>query len=107
MPLKQLLRLKMRRCFFLVLFLIMNFAPAKADDQPMEYTDNEYHFGFQLPSTWKLQQTPSPGDTGEVRAIIKHPTKFMYVTALVGQLDKKISREAFVNSTHKEAVEQA
>src|SRR5260221_13326117 len=67
---------------------------AHADGKIAEYTDNEYDFAFQFPADWRMQKLLPPTEIGEIRVIVKHPTATMYVEAIVGKLDKTVTKEA-------------
>ena len=78
-----------------------------ADAPPLEYFDHEYEFAFQFPADWKTQKNPPPGDAGEVRAFIKHPTKPMYVMAIVGDVGRSITRRKFEANPNRSAIVNA
>jgi hypothetical protein len=73
---------------------------------PLEYIDKQYHFAFQYPADWKAEKGPT-GEAGEARVWVKHPTKPMSVTALVGQTGKAMSRRDFETSPNRDAVANA
>jgi hypothetical protein len=75
-----------------------------APDRIYEYTDNNYSYAFQYPSTWKIQPTPKPGEAGEVRVVIQSATKRSNVMAIVGQLGKSITRQQFETSPKRDDV---
>jgi hypothetical protein len=74
-----------------------------AEDSPREYVDHQYQFGFQLPTDWKFEKNPPPGDAGEVRAIVRHPTKPMRVMAMVGHIGKSLTKQQFESSPNRDA----
>jgi hypothetical protein len=69
-----------------------------------EYVDHQYQFAFQFPADWKLEKNPPPGEAGEVRAIIRHPTKPMRVMAMVGDIGKTITKREFESSPNRDAM---
>jgi hypothetical protein len=73
------------------------------EDSPREYVDHQYQFGFQFPADWKFEKNPPPGDAGEVRAIVRHPTKPMRVMATVGQIGKSLTKQQFESSPNRDA----
>ena len=74
-----------------------------AEAPPREYVDHQYQFAFQFPADWKFEKNPPPGEAGEVRVIIRHPTKPMWVQALVGHLDKAVTKHQFESSPNRDA----
>ncbi|MBI4190996.1 MAG: hypothetical protein HY525_10720 [Betaproteobacteria bacterium] len=74
-----------------------------AEDSPREYVDHQYQFGFQFPAQWKFEKNPPPGEAGEIRAIVRHPTKPMRVMATVGQIGKSLTRQQFESSPNRDA----
>ncbi len=74
-----------------------------AEAPPREYVDHQYQFAFQFPADWKFEKNPPPGEAGEVRVIIRHPTKPMWVQALVGHLDKAVTKRQFESSPNRDA----
>jgi len=64
----------------------------------VEYTDNEFAYAFQYPSTWKIQPTPPPGEAGEVRVVVQSATKRSNVMAIVGRHGNSITRAHFETS---------
>ena len=69
-----------------------------------EYVDHQYQCAFQFPADWKFEKNPPPGEAGEVRAIIRHPTKPMRVMAMVGDIGKTISKRQFESSRNRDAL---
>jgi hypothetical protein len=93
--------------FWTLLFLTFGVRLASAADDVQEYTDHQYGFAFQFPSDWNLQTTIQQSELGEMRAIAKHPTKPIYVAAIVGILGTSVSQSAFAaNSSAKQIVDQ-
>lgn len=79
-----------------------------AETSPREYVDQQYQFAFQYPEDWKIEQNPPPGEAGEARVIIRHPTKPMRVMASVGDLGKAIiTKRQFESSPNRDAAVEA
>ena len=74
-----------------------------ADAPPMEYVDNQYQFAFQFPADWKIEKNPGPGEAGEVRVIIRHPTKQMRVMAIIGHTGKTFTKRQFESNPNRYA----
>ncbi len=74
---------------------------------PREYVDNQYQFAFQFPADWKFEKNPPPQEAGEVRAIVRHPTKPMHVMATVGHLSKTLTKRQFESSPNRDAAVEA
>lgn len=77
---------------------------AAAEAPPREFVDHQYQFAFQFPPDWKFEKNPPPGEAGEVRAIVRHPTKPMRVMAMVGGIAKTITKRQFESSPNRDAV---
>jgi hypothetical protein len=71
-----------------------------------EYTDNEYGYAFQFPSDWKMLKNPPRGEAGEVRVVMKSP-KAATLMAIAGKIGKSISKQAFINNPHSNAIVDA
>ena len=78
-----------------------------AETSPREYVDQQYQFAFQYPEDWKIENNPPPGEAGEARVIIRHPTKPMRVMAVVGDLGKAITKRQFESSPNRTAAVEA
>jgi hypothetical protein len=78
-----------------------------AEISPMEYVDHQYGFAFQFPADWKVEKNFPPGEAGETRAIIRHPTKPMRVAAMVGEIDSTITKHQFESNPNREAAIEA
>ena len=78
-----------------------------AEAPPREYVDHQYQFAFQFPAGWKIEKNPPPGEAGEFRAIIRHPTKPMQVMATVGHLSKTLTKRQFESSANRDTVVEA
>lgn len=88
----------------------MGFKPSAVLETPArEYVDHQYQFAFQFPADWKIEKNPAPGEAGEVRAIVRHPTKPMRVMATVGHIGKTIMKRHFesIPTPSREAVVEA
>lgn len=98
-----------RRMILVLGLLVATAGPFRsvAESPPKEYVDNRYQFAFQFPADWKIEKNPPPGEAGEVRALIRHPTKPMHVMALVGDLGKTITKRQFESSPNRDAVVEA
>lgn len=73
------------------------------EDSPREYVDHQYQFWFQFPADWKFEKNPPPGEAGEIRVIVRHPTKPMRVVATVGQIGKSLTRQQLESSPNRDA----
>ena len=78
-----------------------------AGERILEYTDNDYGYAFQYPSTWKIQKTPPPGEVGEVRVLILSASKRSNVMAIVSRHGKSITRAQFEASPRRDEVVNA
>ncbi len=78
-----------------------------AEAAPREYVDHQYQFAFQFPADWKIEKNPPPGEAGEFRAIVRHPTKPMQVMATVGHLGKTLTKRQFESSPNRDAAVEA
>lgn len=78
-----------------------------AEAPPREYVDHQYQFAFQFPADWKVEKNPPPGEAGEVRAIVRHPTKPMRVMAMVSRIGKTLTKGQFESSPNRDAVVEA
>lgn len=78
-----------------------------AEAPPVEYVDHQYQFAFQFPADWKFEKNPPPGEAGEVRALVRHPTKPMRVMATVGHIGKTITKRQFESSPVRDATLEA
>ncbi len=78
-----------------------------AQAPPREYVDHQYQFAFQFPTDWKFEKVPPQGEAGEVRVIVRHPTKPMRVMATVGQIGKTLTKRQFESSAKRDAVVEA
>jgi len=74
---------------------------------PREFVDRQYQFAFQFPADWKLEKNPSPGEAGEVRVIVRHPVKPMYVTATVGHIGRTLTKQQFESSPNRDTFVEA
>lgn len=72
-----------------------------------EYTDNEYNYAFQFPSTWKMKPPPAKqeGDLGEARVFISAPRATLM--AVVGQIGKTVAEAAYRSNPDSERVVKA
>jgi hypothetical protein len=66
---------------------------------PKEYVDHQYQFAFQFPADWQFEKNPPPGEAGEVRAIVRHPTN--------GHIGKTITKRQFESSPNRDAAVEA
>ena len=97
----------MRNIGILLAFLIaLASRTALGDEKPLDYTDNDFHFGFQFPQSWKIQPNPPSSDSSQTRVLIQSPTKTMYVTALVGNIGKSVSKERYDANPKKDELLQ-
>lgn len=77
------------------------------DQSPMEYEDNQYDFAFQFPQDWKLQKTPTANEYGEIRAIVKHPTRPVYAEVIVNKVGKVVTKEQYESNPNRDAIVSA
>ena len=84
--------------------LVLSVMPAAAIDYPMEYQDNQYQFAFQFPQGWKLEKGLLANEFGEVRAIVKNPTRPIFAEAIVGQVGKTISKSQYEANSNRGAI---
>jgi hypothetical protein len=80
---------------------------ALADDRPMEYQDNQYQFAFQFPQSWKLQSTPAGNEYGEVRVVVKHPTRAVYAEVIVTKVTDVVTREQYEANPNRDGLVKA
>jgi hypothetical protein len=71
-----------------------------------EYTANKYSYVFQFPSDWKVQKPPG-GEAGGIRVLVQGPSKGSYVMALVGTIDKVITKQQYDKSPNRDATVNA
>ena len=69
----------------LSLFFMLSFC--SADSEIIELTDNQYHYAFQYPRSWKLEKTPDHED--ENRFLLKSPSG-SYLNVIVGKFEEKV-----------------
>jgi hypothetical protein len=95
--------------YIIVLILGAPYWPfaSAADDAPREYVDRQYHFAFQYPANWKVEKHFPALEAGEVRLIIRHPSKPMRVAAVIGHLKRGLTKQEFASSPNREAVVEA
>jgi hypothetical protein len=72
---------------------------AQGEAPPKEYVDHQYQFAFQFPADWQFEKNPPPGEAGEVRAIVRHPTN--------GHIGKTITKRQFESSPNRDAAVEA
>lgn len=78
---------------------------AQVESPPiLDYVDDQYQFAFKFPADWKLEKKNAPGEAGEIRAMVRHPSKQMYVMATVSHIGKTITRSQFDSSQNRDAM---
>jgi hypothetical protein len=92
-------------CLTLVVGSASSQAIASGPEAPWrEYVDQQYQFAFQFPADWKIEKDPPPGEAGEVRVLVGHPTKAIRVMVIVDQVGKSYTKRQFELSPTRDAV---
>jgi hypothetical protein len=86
----------------LVFFADRGESASESGERITEYTDNQYNFAFQFPADWKLLKPPAPGEAGETRVFVQSSWKSSYVSVVVGQLGRSITKEQFENNPNRD-----
>jgi hypothetical protein len=73
----------------------------------MEYQDNKYQFAFQFPQDWKVQRDLSLNEHGEIRVIVRHPTRPIFAEVIVGQLDKGVTKKQYEANPQRDGLVDA
>lgn len=75
-----------------------------ADAALREYVDKQYQFAFRYPADWKLVKHFPLQEAGEVRVMLRHPFKPMLVAAMVGHLERNLTKQEFESSPKRETM---